>query len=125
MMGDLNFPAKDLQWQRVDDCLIPIVHTHRDVASEDGQQVRLQAQKLCDLMLQHHLAQYVDLITHEKEILDLFYCSDPQLVTHVDTEYFPRFTDHKILTISVNYLLGKAPIKEEMSLLDSGKRLKQ
>ena len=76
-------------------------------------------------MLNHHMAQYVDQVTHEKEILDLFYTSDPQLVSHITTEHFPRFTDHKIVTINVNYLLSKKPVKDEMSLLDSGQRLLQ
>ena len=125
MMGDLNFPTNVMQWLRVEGCLVPSVNNHRGIEVEDGLQVRLQSQKLCDLMLTHHMAQQVDQPTYNVEILDLFFTSDHQLVAHITTEPFPMFTDHRVVAVKVNYLLGKKPKREEMSLLDSGRRLRQ
>ena len=127
LLGDLNFPSKDLQWQNVDDCLLPVVHSHREVSdpAADGLKVRQQAQLLCDMMLRHHMVQYVDQVTHGKEILDLCFSSDPQLISHIKSEYFPLFTDHNIVTINVNYLLEQKPVKDEMTLLDSACRLRK
>ena len=70
------------------------------------------------------MSQYVDQPTHGLEILDLVFTSDQNLVSHVDMEAFPTFTDHKILYVKVNYKLGRKPDREEMFLLDSAKRLK-
>ena len=125
MMGDLNLPASVMQWHRIDGCLVPAVNNHRKDETDDGLQVRLQAQKLCDLMLSHHMAQYVDQPTHNVEVLDLVFTSDQELVSHISTESFPSFTDHKVLSVKVNYLLGKKPIRDEMFLLDSGCRLRK
>ena len=57
------------------------------------------------------------------EILDLFYTSNHHLVSHISTEAFDNFTDHKIVTVTVNYQLGKEPVKEKNYLLDSACRL--
>ena len=124
MMGDLNFPANVMLWPRVDGQLVPSVHGHR-VGTEDGLHVRLQAQKLCDLAIHHHMTQMVDQPTHGVEILDLVFTNDQQLVSHLDMEPFPQFTDHKILSIKVSFKLGVKPAKEEMFLLDSGRRLRR
>ena len=35
LLGDFNFPAKDLEWHNVDGVLLPLVHNHREV---DGTQ---------------------------------------------------------------------------------------
>ena len=123
MMGDLNFPSNVMLWPRVDGQLVPAVHGHRAEVAEDGLQARLQAQRLCDLSLDHHMVQLVDQPTHGVEVLDLVFTSDQHLVSHIDMEPFPEFTDHKILSIKVNFMLGKKPVKEEMFLLDSGRRL--
>jgi hypothetical protein len=56
--------------------------------------------------------------THGKEILDLVFTSDPQLVTHMNMEPFPEFTDHSVLSVEVNYKLGVPPNKDRMFLLD-------
>ena len=124
MMGDLNFPRNVMAWQRVDGHLVHCVQGHRAEAAEGGLQARLQAERLCDLSLRHHMSQYVDQPTHGLEILDLVFTSDQNLVSHVDMEAFPTFTDHKILYVKVNYKLGRQPDREEMFLLDSAKRLK-
>ena len=71
------------------------------------------------------MSQYVDQPTHGVEILDLVFTSDQSLVSHINMESFPTFTDHKILSIKVNYKLGKKLTKDEMFLLDSGRRLRK
>ena len=101
------------------------MRSHRTEVVEDGLQERLQAERLCDLALHHNLAQLVDKPTHALEILDLVYTSDHHLVSHIDMEAFPLFTDHKILSIKVNFKTGVRPRKEEMFLLDSGRRLRK
>ena len=59
-MGDLNFPRNVMTWQRVDGHLVHCVQGHRAEGAEGGLQARLQAEKLCDLTLKHHMSQYVD-----------------------------------------------------------------
>ena len=125
LMGDLNFPTSVMQWPRVDGCLVPQVNGHRGEGTADGLQDRLQAQRFCDLMLSHHLAQQVDQPTRDMEILDLVCTSDHHLVSHISTESFPMFTDHRLVSVTVNYSLGVKPNKEECYLLDSGRRLRQ
>ena len=71
------------------------------------------------------MTQYVDQVTHGKEILDLCFSNNPDLISHIATETFPMFTDHKIVILNVAYILAQKPQYEEMSLLDSGHRLKK
>ena len=85
--------------------------------------VRQQAQLLCDIMLKHHMNQYVDQVTHGKEILDLCFSNNHDLISHISTEGFPLFTDHRIFTATVSYKANQRPLKEEIFLLDSGRRL--
>ena len=107
MMGDMNFPSSVMTWPRVDGHLVPSVRGHRAELTEDGLQVRLQAQRLCDIALRHHMAQLVDQPTHGVEILDLVFTSDLAAVSHIDMESFPLFTDHKVLSIKVTFKLGE------------------
>ena len=109
---------------RLEGQLVPSVHGHRDEQTEGGLQARLQAQKLCNLAVHHHLVQQVDKPTHGNEILDLVYTNDHHLTSHIDMEPFLEFTDHNILTVKVNFKLGVKPEREEMYLLDSARRLK-
>ena len=125
MMGDMNFPSSAMSWSRVDGHLIPSVRGHREQGTDDGLQVRLQAQRLCDIALKHHMVQMVDKPTHCVEILDLVYTSDQCSVSHIDMESFPMFTDHRVLTVNVSFKLGKTAYKEEMFLLDSCRRLRK
>ena len=124
MMGDLNFPSNVMQWKRVDGLLVPAVHGHRHEGELDGVQARLQAQKLCELALTHHMVQLVDSPTHGKEILDIVFTSNPILVPCHSSESFPLFTDHEIVSIKVNFQLKKMPSNEQVFLLDSAKRLR-
>ena len=97
-MGDLNFPPSVVQWPRVDGCIVPLVHNHRSEETADGLQVRLQADRLCELMLEHNMAQQVDQPTHLLETLDLVFTGDQQLISYIRTESFQQFTDHKVLS---------------------------
>ena len=110
-----------MEWLKVNGCIVAAVGGHRGCEVSEGVQVRLQAQKLCDFALHHHMTQLVDQPTHGREILDLFFCSDQHLVSHISTDEFPLFTDHKVVSIMVNYVLGEQPSKEEMFMLDSGR----
>jgi hypothetical protein len=126
LMGDFNFQDKHLSWIRSDDgVLVPVVHDHRQHAGEDGPQVRQQAARLCDLALKHNLIQQVDKVTHGREILDLLFTNNEDLVSSATVEPWPSFTDHSIVTAPVSYQLGSEKELEETHLLDSGKRLKR
>ena len=56
---------------------------------------------------------------------DLVYTSDQNTVSHIATESFPTFTDHKVLAITVTFHSGRNLEKDEMFLLDSCKRLRK
>ena len=126
LMGDFNFPDKDLSWVRSDDgVLVPLVHGHRATATEGGCQVRQQASRLCDLALKHCLIQQVDQVTHGKEILDLLFTNNEDMVSSVLVEPWPSFTDHSIVSASVSFQLNDEKDREETHLLESGKKLKR
>ena len=86
LLGDFNFPSRVMSWPYVDGQLVPSVRGHRAESAVDGVQERLQAERLCNLALKHHIVQLIDQPTHGMEILDLFYCSDQHLVSHISTE---------------------------------------
>ena len=108
MLGDFNFQEQNLAWVRSDDgLLVPLVHSHRLVSADGAQQVRQQAAKLCDLALKHSMIQQVDQVTHGKEILDLIFSNNEDLVSSVTVAAWPAFTDHSVVTASVSYKLEK------------------
>ena len=126
LMGDLNFQDQNLSWRRSDDgLLVPLVHGHRQGGAEDGVQVRKQAEMLCSMMLKHSMIQQVDQATHGREILDLIFTNNEDLVSSVAVESWPSFTDHSTVTATVSYKLEQNKDVEETHLLDSGKRLKR
>jgi hypothetical protein len=104
---------------------VPLVHGHRLVSADGAQQVRQQAAKLCDLALKHSMIQQVDQVTHGREILDLIFSNNEDLVSSVTVAAWPAFTDHSVVTASVSYKLEKENAAEETHLLDSGRRLKK
>ena len=67
----------------------------------------------------------MDEVTHGKEILDLIFTNNDELVSSVQVTPWPTFTDHSIVTASVSYQIGSEPEVEELHLLDSGRRLKK
>ena len=132
LMGDLNFRKEAVAWSRCgddDECtsgdLIPIVANHRDGETAGGKQDRLQAAKLCDLATKHSLVQQVDQPTHGVEVLDLIFTNNSDLISSVTVESWPAFTDHKLVSAFTSFDLGTMPKKEEVHLLECGKRLKQ
>ena len=126
LLGDFNFQDQNLSWIRSDaGHLVPRVHGHRLEGREGSPQVRQQAANLCDLALKHNLIQQVDQVTHGKEILDLIFVNNEDLVSSIVVTPWPAFTDHSIVTAATSYSLKKEKIFEETHLLDSGKKLKR
>ena len=90
LLGDFNFQNQNLSWVRSDDgLLVPLVHGHRLLDEDGGPQVRQQAAKLCDLALKHSLIQQVEQVTHGKEILDLIFSNNDDLVSSVSVAEWP------------------------------------
>ena len=71
------------------------------------------------------MIQQVDQVTHGREILDLIFSNNEDLVSSVAVSAWPAFTDHSVVTASVSYKLEKEKEVEETHLLDSGRRLKK
>ena len=67
----------------------------------------------------------MDQATHEKEILDLIFTNNADLVSSVTVEAWPVFTDHSLVTAASSFLVEKKEELEEVHLLESGKRLKK
>ena len=124
ILGDLNLPRSAVKWVRGEDGnLLPIISNHREGETADGKQDRLQAQRLADFALKHSLTQQVDKVTHGVEILDLIFTSDHELVGSVEVESWKNFTDHKVVTASVNYQMDTPETShEETHLLEVGRR---
>ena len=77
------------------------------------------------LATKHNLIQQVDTPTHAVEILDLMFTNDCDLVSSVQVDGWPTFTDHKLVTLDVSYKTKSDNIpKETQFLCDSGKRYK-
>ena len=105
LMGDLNFPRKDIQWSADADSgdLYATVHNHHRTDEQDGAHVRIQAEEFLKLMQHYNMIQVIGVPTREKEILDLMFTNNHELVHHVTSEKWSTFTDHNIITITVNY----------------------
>ena len=124
LMGDLNFPSSAVTWQMADGGVLPRVGGHRVTQQGDGKQVRQQAANLCDLALKYSLTQQVAEPTREKEILDLIWSSNPDLVSSIQVDTFKDTTDHSVVSATTSFRLAKVIQKEENFLLDSGRRFK-
>ena len=122
-MGDLNFPAGVVTWPREDGQLLPRVAAHRQVETA-GPQVRQQCFKLCQLMARHSMVQTVGSPTHGNEILDLIWSNNHELVTEIQVTPYLEFTDHSVIVAATSYKVKEEVNKEQMFLLDSGRRLK-
>ena len=121
--GDLNFPQKVIEWLHVEGSCIPHIGFHRGDGNGEGPKVRAQATKLLELMAQYNMAQYVNKVTHGKEIIDIMFPNDPDLVHSISTESFPSFTDHSLVNMRVNYKISKEPTEKRGFLLDSARRI--
>ena len=125
-MGDFNLPKETVQWLPSEDgFLVPSVARHREGETAGGKQDRLQASHLISLATKHCLIQQVDIVTHAVEILDLVFTNDGDLVSNVQAEDWPSFSDHKLVTLDVCYKNNSEKTqKESQSLCDTGKRYK-
>ena len=103
--------------------LLPVVLEHREEGDRQGPKVRLQASKLMELCYHHHLTQHVDKVTHGREVIDLVFTNNQDLFHSIDSEFFPQFTDHSVITVTTNYKLKKSVPREKVFLLDSAHRL--
>ena len=94
-MGDFNFPSSVMTWHTVDGVLLSRVAGHRVSEQDDseGDHVRQQAAKLCDLAVKYNLTQQVGVPTREKKVLDLVWSNDPTLVSNIQVDSFQDFTD--------------------------------
>ena len=119
LLGDFNFQDKNLSWARsTEGFLVPLVHAHRlGAASESSHHVRQQAAKLCDVARKHSLIQKVHQATHGKEILDLIFTNNSDLVSSVTVEAWPVFTDHSLVPATTSFLVEKKEELEEIHLL--------
>ena len=48
------------------------------------------------------MTQQVDEVTHGREVLDLLFSNNPELVHSISVESFPSFIDHKVVTAVTN-----------------------
>ena len=124
VMGDFNFTKEALRWERSEQGLLfPVIAKHRELETAGGKQDRLQANSLINMTSKHSLLQQVDQVTHAVEILDLMFTNDTDLVSCVQTEDWPLFTDHKLVTIDVTYRYEKSSdYLEQQYLCETGKR---
>ena len=122
IMGDLNFPSSVITWQVIDVVILPRVAGHRvsEEQSSESTQVRQQAALLCDLASKYHLTQQVGTPTRDKEVLDLIWSSNPDLVSNVLVDTFRDITDHSVVTATTSFSMAKEVIKEEVLTVAEG-----
>ena len=132
IMGDFNFPRSSVVWTRCgeddngsDGDLVPLVAGHKEVETAGGKQDRLQISKLCDLATKYSLVQQVNQVTHGAEVLDLIFCNNSEMISSIQVESWPAFSDHSLVVASTSFKLGDTQEREEVHLLDCGKRLKR
>jgi hypothetical protein len=75
-------------------------------------------------MAKHSMVQTGDSITHGSEVLDLIWTNNQELVSDIKVTPYLEFTDHSVLTAATSYKVKEEKGKEQMFLLDSGRRLK-
>ena len=102
LCGDLNLGSNAVSWILSDDGdLVPIIANHRDGDTSRAK----QANMLLDLCQKFGLLQQVNSPTRQSsgEILDLIFTSDTSLVSQVEVEHYPTFSDHGIITCHTSY----------------------
>ena len=121
IMGDLNFHSSVISWQMVEGVLHPKVAEYRVREGQRGVgvQVRHQAAQFCTLATKYNLTQQVGVATREKQILDLVWSSNPDLISNIQVDTFLDMTDHSVVTATTSYRVNKAVDKEKTFLLDS------
>ena len=123
-MGDFNFPRSAIVWKRSEDgFIVPLVASHREEETLGGKQDRLQAQQLVDMASKHFLVQEVVEPTHAIEVLDLVFTNNCELVSEVNVESWPAFSDHKLIVMDTTFQppQKKTDLKQQF-LCDTGRR---
>ena len=59
------------------------------------------------------MTKQVEEVTHGQEILDVVLTSDQHLVSHVEIDFFPTFTDHGVVTCGTTLSVGGRPGTKE------------
>jgi hypothetical protein len=59
------------------------------------------------------------MLTREKEILDLVWSSNPDLISTIMVDEFRDQSDHSVVTANTTYRLAKETAKDEIFLLES------
>ena len=80
---------------------------------------------MCNLAVKYHLTQQVGVPTRDKQVLDLIWSSHPDLFSNIMLDSFKEFTDHSVVTAITSFNLTRDVEKEEIFLLESGRRFKQ
>ena len=80
---------------------------------------------IIDLCQKFGILQKVNTVTRQAsgEILDLVFTSDAYLVSHVEVEHYPTFSDHGLVTCYTSYKpRGVDKVHSRIYLCDTGKR---
>ena len=113
-MEIFNFNTKDVKGKIYDNGDIHTnIHSHRDVSDSSGAKVRLQAEELFEFMDKSNLIQVIGKPTRKNKILDLMFTKNSELVHHVQSKSWASFTDHNIVTITVNYFSETAEAQKQ------------
>ena len=105
-----SFPESVIEWHHVDGVLVPSVCTYHEATIESvGLWVLVQADWLIELGYQLRMIQQFDKITHGREVRDLIFTNNPDLVHSTITEECALFSNHMVVSVNVNYQLKKAP----------------
>ena len=125
LCGGLNLRSEVVTWRREEEegFLVPDVAEHRATETDGGKQDRLQAREILNLVEKYGMTQQVEHPTHGKETLDVVFTSDQNLVSHVDVNFFPTFTDHGVVTCDTTLTSGgEAGSRPRGYLCDTGRR---
>ena len=94
LTGDLNFPSTVTTWDQSDVGVIP--------NPKGGKTDRkIGFQMLSELTENHNLTQLVNKVTHEKEILDLVFTSNPIAFSSCQTDVIAPESDHHLVKFEI------------------------
>ena len=102
LIGDMNFPQ--IKWKKNDTEVIPTINSGYTLDKQN------QAIKLLDIANEHFLQQMIDTPTRGKNIIDLIYVSNPELIDEISVEETTKsLTDHNV--IYFDYKSNKEKVK--------------
>ena len=126
-MGDFNFPRNCIEWQTSEDGdLIPSLKgCNPDLEQDDRKLDRQQARLLLDLASKFCMQQVLSQPNHGGEILNLLLVNNPEIISYVEVEDWPSFSDHRLIKAQTNYTFDKQEEnKVEQYLTEIAKRYK-